>query len=239
MNVDSGHALAANSDYAVAVEAFKKAGGHLLAYVATCYGVDNCYKNTPAHQPPAAVLREVEQYFTWYPGILEGVFLDEMSTSTEPEVIDYYTQISSELRSKHAGQPFTIVGNAGTAAPRQYLGLVDTLVTFEGSEKMYRSWGATPLVDWAADEPASRQAHLIYNTYSESAMHELLSLAASRKAGYVYITDEHHDPSGGNIKSSLYEPKPEDHPDDDDNPWNGLPSYWPKLIAAVSSITRE
>jgi hypothetical protein len=204
INPNNGPGAAINSDYTRAVNDFRAAGGKVLGYVYTCYGNNNCNPAVGATRSAAEVLADAQKYRSWY-GV-DGIFLDEMSNSTAQ--LPFYQTVANGLR---AAQPTgTIVGNPGTATPVDYLAVADTIVTFENGTGTYAGAATQP---WMSTAAPSRQANLLYNVGSEAAMRDLVSQAAQRNVGYLYITN-----------------------DVLPNPWDQLPSYWLAEVAAISAV---
>jgi hypothetical protein len=204
INPNNGPGAAINSDYTAAVNAFRVAGGKVLGYVYTCYGNNNCNPAVGATRSTSDVLADAQKYQTWY-GV-DGIFLDEMSNSMAQ--LPFYQTVAAGLR---AAQPAgSIVGNPGTATPVDYLAVADTIVTFENGTGSYAGAATQPWMGTAAPE---RQANLLYSVASEAAMRDLVSQAAQRNVGYLYITN-----------------------DVLPNPWDQLPSYWLAEVAAISAV---
>jgi hypothetical protein len=212
VNPDNGPGAARNTDYVTAINAFRAAGGSVLGYVYTCYGVSNCAGTLPDSRSVQDVLADAQKYRDWY-GV-QGVFLDEMSN----DVADYtfYQNVASGLRAAAPG--LQIFGNPGTATDEIYLNVADTLVTFERGTGTYA--GASTRRSWMDTAPASRQAHLHYNVDTEAQMRSLLAQAQTLNAGYVYITNDCY---LDNVPGCT-------------NPWNSLPSYWAAEVAAVAAV---
>jgi Spherulation-specific family 4 len=212
VNPDNGPGAAFNSDYANAITSFKAAGGHVLGYVYTCYGNNNCVTGLPSTRSVQDVLDDAAKYRSWY-GV-SGVFLDEMSnTMTE---YAFYKNVANGLRAAAPG--VQIFGNPGTATPADFLNVADTLVTFERGTGSYA--GASTRQPWMDTAPADRQAHLHYNVDTEAQMRSLLAQAQALNAGYVYITNDCY---RDNVPGCT-------------NPWNSLPSYWNAEVAAVTAV---
>lgn len=208
-----GHTV--NSDYVAAVDSFRAAGGKVLGYVSTCYGDNNCYNKTPAVRSAQDVMNDVRAYSDFYH--VDGIFLDEMSNvdpTTNPAPYSFYQGVVSEIRNLHP--EWQIFGNPGTATPKEYAALVDTLVTRENSSNA--PMPSDPNPSWMDVSDAPKQAHLYYNA-KPAEMQNLIAQAIGLRAGYIYITDD----NGG-------------------NPWDTLPSYWNeefqaiKLAAPVASV---
>ena len=205
MNPDNGPGTALNGDYVNAVNSFRAAGGKVLGYAYTCYGNNNCNPALPATRSSADVLADAQKYRSWY-GV-DGIFLDEMSN--QAAALPFYESVAAGLRMAQPGG--TIIGNPGTSTPAAYLAVADTLVTFERGTGSYAGTVSEP---WMSSADPSRQAHLHYGVSSEAAMLALVSEAAARKAGYLYITN-----------------------DVLPNPWDQLPSYWGAEVAAIKAIS--
>jgi hypothetical protein len=84
----------------------------------------------------------------------------------------------------------------------------DVVMVFEGT---YDEYVSLHVPAWAGNYPASKFAHTIHAT-PDSALAQAFELAASRRAGHLYLTD---------MTGS--------------NPYDGLPSYWPREVAAAAA----
>ncbi len=207
MNVFNGPGQAPNADYVAAVNAFRAAGGRVLGYDYTCYGLNLCSPQVPPTRSVADVLADAQRYASWY--TIDGIFLDEMAS--DAAALPFYLAVADGLRAAHPG--WQIVGNPGTAVPEAYLSVADALVTFEnaGSE-----FAAAPQQPWMAGPQAGRQAVVIHSVPDTAGMQALLATAAARGVGYAYITDG--STAGGG------------------NPYLGLPGYWAAEVAAASAV---
>jgi hypothetical protein len=160
------------------------------------------YSSTALGQRPIAqVEQDVRDYKAWY-GVT-GVFLDEV-TGTAGQ-LSYYQQIASYIHSVNPGSPIWI--NPGIYPDQAYMSVATVVMSFEGT---YAQYVSDQVPAWAHKYPASRFVHTIHDT-SQAQLGSAISLARSRNAGYVYITDG----SGA-------------------NPYSGLPSYWSAEVAAVA-----
>jgi Spherulation-specific family 4 len=210
INPNNGVGASQNSDYVAAIDTFRAAGGKVLGYAYTCYGGALCSPGLPATKTAADVVAEAANYANWY-GV-DGLFLDEMSNQLND--LPYYTALAAQLRTAHPA--WKLVGNPGTATPVDYLATADTLVTFERGSASYAGAATQP---WMSTADPSRQAHLHYNVTTAAQMQALLSEAVSRRAGYIYITDDRYVPGDPTAT----------------NPWDSLPSYWAEEVAAVNA----
>lgn len=199
MNPDNGPGAAANPDYTLAVDALRRAGGQVIGYVHSTYG----------SRAIDLVKADIDRYAAFY--AVDGFFIDEMSNQSSE--LAYYQALHDHI--KGLSPAYRVFGNPGIGTLESYLSIADTLVTFEGPPATsaltpygYDIHGEPDA--WARAYPAERFGHLIHGVAGASAMQRLLVLAASRNAGYVYITD-----------------------DVLPNPWDTLPAYWRAEIAAV------
>jgi hypothetical protein len=164
----------------------------ILGYISTVDG----------QRPAAQVEAEVRNYRAWY-GVT-GIFLDRVSGQA-PQ-LGYYRQLIGYIHQLDPGFPVWL--NPGVYPDRSYMSMGDVVEVFEGTYAQYQN---VQVPGWVSSYPASKFAHTIYDTPS-SALSDALGLAASRRAGHVYVTDA----SGS-------------------NPYDVLPSYWPREDAAASA----
>jgi len=210
-NMANGPGTAPSSDYQAAINHFRAAGGQVLGYVYTCYGVSHCTSAVPATRSVEEALADVRKYAQWY-GV-DGIFLDEMSS--DPAALPFYQQVRDAIRGEFP--TWMIFGNPGTAVPEVYTTVADTLVTFEGST----NFDAAASAPWMAQADPRRQASLLYNVADAAAMRELLAESLARHSEYVYITDDRYTPGSAT----------------EANPWDQLPTYWTDEVDAISHLT--
>ena len=167
------------------------AGGSLYGYVATTFGT----------RPLAAVHAEIDLYYDpvyWHgAGVLvSGIFFDEMTNDIA--ATGYYQGLTAYVKSKDAaawvfanpGTSFTQDTSGGTSGftVADYASAADTLVTFENSGAAYRTAYADP--SWLASLDSSHFAHIVHTEAFTADMQQDIELARSRKAGFVYVTDD-------------------------------------------------
>jgi hypothetical protein len=150
---------------------------------------------------------------------VSGIFLDEMNNGCT--ALPYYAQLYAYIRSLAPGA--FVAANPGTAVAVCFLQsrqkVASTFVTFEHDATTYESAFAGNVLNpggsfsMGQQYPAGDFWHLIYGTDS-SQLSQVMSLARSRNAGYVYATD-------GGLP----------------NPWDSVPGYLPaesRTAAATS-----
>ena len=167
VNPASGPGTSLSRPYQRAVRQAQASGARVLGYVASTFGA----------RDPAAVLADVERYREWY-GV-DGIFLDEVAHGEAQ--VSYYRALSRSIRA--ASEPLVVL-NPGTVPAREYFGLADVVVTFEGPFADYAARLAQAPA-WLSEVPADQTAHLVYAASREQARS---IFAAPLRAGHVYVT---------------------------------------------------
>jgi hypothetical protein len=187
MNPNSGPDTAPDPEYVLAVNNLRAAGGRVIGYVSTSYTT----------RATNAVKADIDSYFSWY--AVDGIFLDELTDDSNTNHVNYYSGLYQYIQTK--GTNLLVVGNPGINTQESYLTrpCADMLVTFE-VDSGYSNYIADA---WVTNHLARQFCHLPYATANSSTMSNYVSLAASRNAGWIYVTDD-----GGA------------------NPWDTLPTYW-------------
>ncbi|RAM37768.1 spherulation-specific family 4 protein [Arthrobacter globiformis] len=184
MNPGSGPGTSGNPDYARAISECHARHHKVIGYVSTRYG----------ERPLAAVKTDVASYRSWYPA-LDGIFFDEMPNDPAMAAaggltaLAYYKQLYAAVRNTDDDRRGIVAGNPGNAAATAWqvdAPVADVLVIFEGSAATYETWRQPP---WVAKHPAHRFGHLVYGCDAAATAH-VVSLARSRNAGWVYVTDQ-------------------------------------------------
>jgi hypothetical protein len=125
---------------------------------------------------------------------VSGIFLDEMSSGCA--TLPYYQQLYSYIRGLDPSA--FVAANPGAAVNVCFLQpghkVANTFVTFEHDAATYRAdfagnvENANGTFSLGSKYPASTFWHLIYSA-SDAQLHQIISLARNRNAGYVYATD--------------------------------------------------
>ncbi|WP_457390406.1 spherulation-specific family 4 protein [Roseateles sp. P5_E1] len=178
MNPGNGPGLASNSDYVASVNEFRAAGGKVIGYVYTCYGVNHCTSEVPPTRSTHEVLADAQKYANWY-GV-DGVFLDEMAT--QPGALPFYQTVSNSLRAVHPG--WEIVGNPGVTPTAGYTALANTLMSFEGSYSDFINGSFLSGLTNAASTGA-----IVHSVATVAQMQQVMGLARQYGLGAIYVTD--------------------------------------------------
>ncbi len=173
------------------VRLVKARGITLLGYISTEDG----------QRPAAQVQTEVRNYKAWY-GVTD-IFLDRVSGTASDAA--YYRQLASFIHTYNAGSSVWL--NPGQYPDQTYMSIGDVVMVFEGT---YAQYLGLQVPGWAGSYPASKFAHTVYATPA-SGLARVLELAASRRAGHVYVTNG----TGS-------------------NPYDALPSYFSDEISIAS-----
>jgi hypothetical protein len=178
MNPWNGPGTSFNSDYAASISDLRAAGGKVIGYAYTCYGISLCTPEVPPTRSTADVLADAKKYADWY-GV-DGVFLDEMAT--QPAALPFYQAVSEGLEAAHPG--WKIVGNPGVTPTAGYNALAHTLMSFEGS---YSDFVNGPFL--AGLTNAAGTGAIVHTVMTEAQMQEVMGLATQHGLGAIYITD--------------------------------------------------
>jgi hypothetical protein len=194
-----GSDAAARPEYSRAIGELRAAGGQVVGYVYTQYG------RRSLETVKADLLRWHQLYS------LDGFFVDEMANAPTATLLSYYAELLRYARELNPA--YRIIGNPGTNTDEAYLKqpTADVLVIFENDTGYQGFVGAA----WTRKYPANAFAHLAYALPTADQMTNTLTLAATRRAGFIYVTDD----SGA-------------------NPWDTLPSYWDAQVNWIEGFNR-
>lgn len=193
-NVSDGPGSAADPAWASVIQRASTAGIKVLGYVDTGYFGTSTppYSTKSGATSESAWLSQIEQqvdsWYSYYGSDIAGIFFDNESTKCNYESL--YQTVDTYVKDDHPGA--VVVENPGTAVPQCYEPAADVTVTFEGTFQDYTSSPSTdpnayePL-DWTSVSPG-QEWHVIYDT-SQADLGVAVSIAASRGAGYVYVTN--------------------------------------------------
>ena len=196
-----------NSSGVGPLAAVRNAGAVIHGYVATSYG----------NRDINLVKAEIDQYLLnaqMYQGFVDGIFFDEMSSDLAD--VGYYRELANYVNQQLPtaltfGNPGTyfIENPSGQTAfnAADFANVFDTLMMFENTGAEYLNNYTAPT--YLGFRNADGFAHAIHTQANWDA--SLLALAASRKAGFLYVTDDPFLTAG-------------------QNPWDTLSSYWPAFV---------
>lgn len=181
MNPNNGPGSSQDLAYVKVLSNLHRAGGKVIGYVYSSYG-GRALTNVEA---------DVDAYLSFY--AVDGFFIDEMTDDENTNHLAYYATIYRYIKTKARadGTRYSVTGNPGENTAQAYLAepTADCLMVFENDSTNYP--GFVP-ANWEAKYPAQRFAHIAYHVNSV-AMSNDVALAASRQAGWIYLTDGMYD----------------------------------------------
>ncbi len=193
LNPDNGPVKKQAKLYAEPMRFCEEHGQRVIGYVYTKYGKRSL----------ATVEKAIASYYSWYPAV-EGIFLDEMAEVPSAKIETYYRQLAAYVHEKGG----LVVGNPGdTATTSWQLGVVDLLVTFEGTAAGYATYSPPP---WVLAARPQQIANIIFAATTTAQMEAACVKAAGQNTGSIYVTNLPEKP----------------------NPYEALPSYWTSETAS-------
>jgi hypothetical protein len=135
-----------------------------------------------------------------------------MANDANTNDYNYYAGLFYNIQTK--GTNLLVFGNPGTTTQEAYLTrpTVDGLMTFENDATNYPSYVPD---GWVTNRLARQFCHVIYAVTNAVAMTNVVNLAASRNAGWIFVTDENNNAG---------------------NPYDRLPTYWTNEVNYIRSL---
>jgi hypothetical protein len=156
-------------NYQAAVKQARAAGITIMGYSDTSY----------SRRPASAVEADVRKYKAWY-GVT-SIFLDQASSGGEQ--LPYYARLARYIHDTNPGS--AVMLNPGTYPDQRYMSVGDIVMVYENS---FATYAGLNVPGWVRKYPPARFAHIVYATTTVQ-LADALAMAASRHAGYVYVTD--------------------------------------------------
>jgi hypothetical protein len=175
LDPQSGPGSAPNPELLADVQIAQSKGVLVIGYVATAYAAGGI-SLTQAEA-------WIGDYYSWYN--VDGVFVDEVSSSCATTPLAYYTQLHQFVKSE-PGAAYVVL-NPGQATGECYASISDVIITFEGNYDAYV--GGYHAAPWTALYQASHFWNVVYGAATAAEMNYVLNLAAQRGTGWIYTTD--------------------------------------------------
>lgn len=210
LNPSNGVFTTANASLVQATRELVNAGGSVVGYVYTRYGT--------GARPMSEIKTNIDRYLDLYGrGVISGIFLDEMASDTRQ--LEFYREIYNYIKGKDAS--LRVLGNPGMIPAEAFSSVADQLVTFEGTAAQYQNYDPRTNATWLYSLANTRQASLVHNADTCTAMQAMVRAAASGRynAGSVYSTQLPFNAVTGV-----------------GNPWASLPTYWTSLVSTVRAV---
>ena len=201
LNRNSGDWSAFDKDFKEQGERALSAGARrCVFYIKTQYAVASLSEGDKAREgvPDAGkytkeyILSQVKNAHDQYPGVCQGVFLDETINGWGEQAsrVPFYQDLVAEIRRLY-GKQFLIVCNAGSNISEAMVALdVDVYMTYEGTaEKFLKDDPASPLMPaHMASQPSIRWWAVVHDTTQEN-YQQVFARAESLGYGHLYVTD--------------------------------------------------
>ena len=201
LNRNSGDWSTFDKDFKEQGERALSAGARrCVFYIKTQYAVATLPEGDKAREgvPDAGkytkeyILSQVKNAHDQYPGVCQGVFLDETINGWGEQAsrVPFYQDLVSEIRRLY-GKQFLIVCNAGSNISEAMVALdVDVYMTYEGTaEKFLKDDPASPLMPaHMASQPSIRWWAVVHDTTQEN-YQQVFARAESLGYGHLYVTD--------------------------------------------------
>ncbi len=206
-NVDSGPGSQPVPAWASVIREARAGGAKVLGYVDTGY-LGSPVGGHPDGLPTRAgssglgawitqAEADVNAWYRFYGSDIDGIYFDQGTdvcgpTASSDQYADEYETLTRYVKEAHPGALTAL--SPGTAVPRCYQNSADVLVTFEGDYQAYLGRSAAPAgayraLDWAPVDP-DRIWNIVYGVATKSEMDSVVALSKSRKAGYIYVTND-------------------------------------------------
>ena len=201
LNRNSGDWSTFDKDFKEQGERALSAGARrCVFYIKTQYAVATLPEGDKAREgvPDAGkytkeyILSQVKNAHDQYPGVCQGVFLDETINGWGEQAsrVPFYQDLVAEIRRLY-GKQFLIVCNAGSNISEAMVALdVDVYMTYEGTaEKFLKDDPASPLMPaHMASQPSIRWWAVVHDTTQEN-YQQVFARAESLGYGHLYVTD--------------------------------------------------
>ena len=201
LNRNSGDWSTFDKDFKEQGERALSAGARrCVFYIKTQYAVATLPEGDKAREgvPDAGkytkeyILSQVKNAHDQYPGVCQGVFLDETINGWGEQAsrVPFYQDLVAEIRRLY-GKQFLIVCNAGSNISEAMVALdVDVYMTYEGTaEKFLKDDPVSPLMPaHMASQPSIRWWAVVHDTTQEN-YQQVFARAESLGYGHLYVTD--------------------------------------------------
>ena len=169
-----------------AIQTMRNAGVEkIIGYVPTWYG--RATENPPQGSPYTGIVYDIptvkayiDRYVAWYD--VDGISFDEVSTSTDPTILDFYQQITDYAKSKGLAM---LKANPGTPTPEVYIQMFDNTGIFESGS--YPSESAIQSATFFNSYPREKFTIVVH---SSSVLNEAWLSMALNYVKYIYITND-------------------------------------------------
>lgn len=168
INPDSGPGTMADPVFADGIAQLKAAGVVVVGYVATNYGDKSKF----------TINGETDDYEQFYPGLLDGIFFDEMSSDLAD--VEDYSNIGAHAKGAVGS---VTIGNPGTAVAIALLTTMERVVVYENP-------GLPSLTDVEMATMDAQPDKFALLPYGVGAFDATFVAGARAHARCIYVTDD-------------------------------------------------
>jgi len=182
VNPYNGPAQAVDDNFKFCIPLLKKAGISVLGYVFTRWGNVTDRNNILVNEmsyPITSVNDDIDRWYNFYPGLIDGIFLDEGAIVNDSSIVNYYKNISVHVKSKTGLR--IVLSNPGTPPNVIYKPLFDIIIIWENN--VYPTTTNKDLLAWKSARLMN--SLVLHSTPLDTT--KLTSLLPFFK--YVYITE--------------------------------------------------
>ncbi len=189
VNPNNGYFREKDNNFSQGIQALVEADIRVVGYVYTKYG----------KRDSQDVIDDIEAWSSLYKedGV-SGIFFDE--TSTDANLLDYYSNLSSEARSRNLEY---VILNPGMTTDQKYvdLGIADLIVSYENpNEELLNN----PPETYNTPTKTTELSLLIYEMEDDN-VDDLISFAREHKFSYIYFTEDGADGNPWDSISQYFE----------------------------------
>jgi len=174
LNPFNGPGDSRNPEYASRAQQAQAMGVRIVGYVHTSYANGSVKLETAKTW--------IDEYYDWYH--VDGILLDEANATCRQSAFGYYQSLYQHIKAE-PGLALVVL-NPGNPTGECYAAISDVIVTFENDYANYEDNYAG--ANWTFMYPSSHFFHIVLNVPPDR-MHDVISQAISRGAGWVYVTD--------------------------------------------------
>ena len=186
INPSSGPGNIEDTRFDPAIQNMRNAGiEKIIGYVPTNYG--RATQNPPQGSPHSGIVYDIptvkayiDRYVLWYD--VDGISFDEVSTSTDPIIVEYYQQITDYAKSKGLEM---LKANPGTPTSEVYFQMFDNIGIFESAN--YPSESAIQSATFFDTYPREKFTIVVH---SSPALNEVWLSMALNYVKYIYLTND-------------------------------------------------
>ena len=172
VNVDNGPSNGTDNNYAVTISKLKEKGFYVIGYVYSNY----------TKRDINLVKTDIDNWLQFYPGMLNGFFIDEVADHS----YTYYAEIYNYIKYKNP--KLYVVLNPGTVVDNSYWVISDKIVVFENSYNEFKKFNYS-----FNSQKSSNVCIIVYDVPDKTSFDDVKSKGLSLNSSCQYITNYNKD----------------------------------------------